>query len=150
MGRPAVPIFIRALDSDNRNVRWEAAKALEEIGDPSAAEALVAKLDHDHFGIRWLVAEGLISFGRQGLEPLLLALLNDPDAAFLREGAHHVLHALCDADPSLQDILSPLAEALGAFAETGEIIPRVQAVLKAIRDKCDTHRTEISEQTREQ
>jgi HEAT repeat protein len=145
MGQSALPVLIRALDSGNRDVRWEAAKAIGEIGDPSAAAALVSKLDHDYFGIRWLAAEGLITFGRQVLEPLLSALLHDPDAAFLRNGAHHVLYALCDEDPSLRDILAPLVGALGAFGGAGEIIPYVQAALKAISDKGEETHREVSD-----
>lgn len=139
IGQPAVPVLIGALESDNRNVRWEAAKALEQIGDPSASAALVERLAHDQFAIRWLAAEGLISFGRQGLEPLLSALLHHPDSGFLRDGAHHVLHALCDRDRSLREVLAPLVDALDAFAGTGDIVPHVQAALRAIANKTRSH-----------
>ncbi len=131
-GKPAVPVLIQALDSNNRDVRWEAAKALQEIGDPSAAAALVSKLDHDHFAIRWLAAEGLISFGRPGLEPLLSALLVNPDSVLLRDAAHHVFHALCNKDSSLADVLAPLVDTLDVFAGTGDIIPHVQAALNVV------------------
>jgi hypothetical protein len=96
---------------------------------------LVGELDHDHFAIRWLAAGGLIDFGRPGLEPLLSALLGNPDSVLLRDAAHHVFHSLCDKDPSLANILAPLVDALGAFDKTGDITPHVQAALNAIARK---------------
>lgn len=132
IGQLAVPALIQALDSSHREARWEAAKALGEIGDPRAAKALVKTLGHDQFAIRWLAAEALIGLERQGLEPLLLALLHNPDSGFLRDGAHHVLHALRDADSSLREILSPLVDALEAFAGAEDVIPHAEAVLNAV------------------
>jgi hypothetical protein len=55
--------------------RWEAAKALSEIADPLAATALVNALEDDDADIRWVASEGLTALGRDGLEPLLAALL---------------------------------------------------------------------------
>ena len=137
IGPPAVPFLIRALDSDNKDIRWEATKGLEEIGDPSAAEALVWKLDHDHFAIRWLAAEGLIGFGMAGLNPLFAALLRDPDSAFLRDGAHHVLQALCDKGSSLHSVLLPLVDALGSLSGPREIVPYVHMAMNALSDMND-------------
>jgi HEAT repeat protein len=132
IGRPAVPSLIQSLSSKNKNVRWESAKALEEIGDPSAAQALVARLKQDNFGIRWIAAESLIKFGRDGLRPLLLGLLENPDSGFLRDGAHHVLYSLASRDPSLQDILSPVVDGLGAITGARDVVPYIQAALHAL------------------
>jgi hypothetical protein len=44
--------------------------------------------------VRWLAAEGLIALEERALVPLLQALEVDFESPFLRQGAHHVLHAL--------------------------------------------------------
>ena len=93
-GKPAVPLLIEALTSKSKRLRWEACKALGSIKDPDASAALVAALEDDSMEVRWLAAEGLIALGRPGLAPLLDALEHRSDSIFLRQGAHHVLHAL--------------------------------------------------------
>ena len=94
IGSPAVPDLIRALSNPSRDVRWEAAKALGEIRDPSAAPALVASLQDERFGVRWLAAEALIALGNVVFEPVMAALARSADSVWLRGGAHHVLRAL--------------------------------------------------------
>lgn len=59
IGPPAVPALVGALKHRHAVVRWEAAKALQDIADPSAAPALVVALDNDDAGVRWLAAEAL-------------------------------------------------------------------------------------------
>jgi sporulation protein YlmC with PRC-barrel domain len=107
IGGPAVPALVEALGNPNRHLRWEAAKALSQIGDPAAAEALVKALEDELFGIRWLAAEGLIAVGREGLKPLLRALIQRSDSDWLRQGAHHVLHEL--ARTGLEEVRPVLA-----------------------------------------
>jgi HEAT repeat protein len=136
IGEPAVGLLIQALGSKERNVRWEAAKALEEIGDPAAARALVERLRHDKFGIRWIAAEALIKFGKQGLDPLLSELLRDPNTGFLKDGAHHVLYTLSQKDTSLHDILMPIVSALGTV-NTADMTPRIQKALDSIRSSAE-------------
>jgi HEAT repeat protein len=94
IGRQAAPRLIELLSSRNKRVRWEACKALGRIKEPAAAASLVSALTDDSMEVRWLAAEGLIALGEKALVPLLQALEVDFDSAFLRQGAHHVLHAL--------------------------------------------------------
>jgi len=108
-GQAAGPL-VEALTASNQWVRWEAAKALGQIGDPAAAQALVGALEDKMFDVRWLAAEGLIIIGRDSLSPLLQALLENSDSVWLREGAHHVLHDL--AQQGFADILQPVLVAL--------------------------------------
>jgi len=107
MGNKAVEPLVRELSNKKHWVRWEAAKALGQIGDKAAAEALVKALEDDEFDVRWLAAEALITIGRDSLEPLLKALTDHGDKSlFLRQGAHHVLH---DMDRGgLNTILQPV------------------------------------------
>jgi hypothetical protein len=94
IGRPAVPALLEALSVPNDFVRWEACKALGAIRDPRASTALVHSLVDDNMEVRWLAAEGLIALGVRALVPLLVALEAHFENVLLRQGAHHVLHAL--------------------------------------------------------
>ncbi len=96
LGQPAMPAILRTLARGPENSRWQVAKALSELHDPATAPALVQALQDESFGVRWLAAEGLIGMTCDGLEPLLEALVCDSDSVWLREGAHHVLHAMHD------------------------------------------------------
>ena len=110
MGSKAVPFLIEALKDLSALRRWEAAKALEEIGDPKGAPALVAALEDEEFDVRWLAARGLIEMNIKGLKPLFQALIERADSAMLRQGAHHVLHDLAKGE--LRIYLAPLLIAL--------------------------------------
>jgi HEAT repeat protein len=94
LGAKAVEPLTGALESQNQWVRWEAAKALCEIGNPAATNALLRSLEDKMFDVRWLSAQGLITIGRKTIIPILQALIERPDSVWLREGAHHVLHDL--------------------------------------------------------
>jgi hypothetical protein len=94
IGKPAVPYLIKALKHRKAEVRWEAAKALGAITDPSSGPALVSALTDERFEIRWLAAEGLIALKLDAVEPLLKEMIKNPESWELGQGAHHVLHAL--------------------------------------------------------
>jgi len=110
MGRPAVPLLAEVLKGADGLARWEAAKALGEIGVPEAAPILVEALKDEEFDVRWLAAIGLIGMNIKGLKPLLHALMEQGDSVFLREGAHHVIHDLTKGE--LRKYLSLVLAAL--------------------------------------
>jgi HEAT repeat protein len=131
LGKKAVPFLIEALKDKNDTVRWEATKALSEIGDIRAAPALVKALEDEEFGIRWTAAEGLIGMNVQGLNALFQQLKAKTDHVLLREGAHHVIHDLAKGE--LRKFLVPLLVALEGPAPRVQIlvaIPRVMEDLK--------------------
>ena len=117
IGEPAVGSLIEALEKRTGYTHWEAAKALSQIGSPQAAKALVEALEDDEFSVRWLAAEGLIAIGEDSLKPLLTALLDNPQSARLREGAHHILHDL-----------------IHRFVLEQELREQVESVLVALND----------------
>lgn len=131
IGSPAVASLIKLLGNPGKQVRWEAAKALAAIADPAAAEALVAALEDNVFDVRWLAAEGLINIGREGLVPLLRALIERSDSPELRTGAHHVLHDL-DAG-ALKDMLQPLLDSLEDVEPAIETPLAAKAILDRLR-----------------
>src|SRR5512147_1192404 len=92
MGVEVLPVLYQKLSAPDWHVRWEAAKALGEIGDPSAAQMLVALLQDDDTSVRWAAMGSLIELGRGSIRPTLEALTRDFQSSRLREGAHHVLH----------------------------------------------------------
>lgn len=112
LGKPAVPLLIQCLSDPNRQVRWEAAKALGEIRDPAAATALVGALEDRDGDVRWLAAVALSAIGREALRPLFAALLERSKSDWLREGAHHVCHDLSATEHA--DVVRPVLAALNA------------------------------------
>jgi HEAT repeat protein len=135
IGEPAVAPLIEALADKRERVRWQAAKALSKIGSPAAGPALVRALEDKRFGVRWLAAEGLIALRHQGLVPLLEALVNRSDSAWLREGAHHVLHTL--AEEGLCAEVSPVLAALEDIEPVVECPGAAETVLTKLRDSFD-------------
>mgnify|MGYP000931500812 CR=1 FL=1 len=124
--------LILALKNKKPVLRWEAAKALGEIGSAKAAPAFVAALEDKNFGVRWLAAEGLITLGKSGLKPLAQALRQTPKSHWLREGAHHVLRVL--EDKGLRELVSPLVSALESYSPETEIAPQADALLRALKN----------------
>ncbi len=94
MGTVILPLLLEKLSSKNWHVRWEAAKALGEIGDPLAAGELVRLLQDNDTSVRWAAMSSLIRLGRSSVEPMLTALTNDFHSARLRHGTHHILRVL--------------------------------------------------------
>ncbi len=112
-------------------MRWEAAKALYEIGSPAATNALVKALEDDMFDVRWLSAQGLITIGNKTVAPLLKALIDRPESVWLREGAHHVFHDL--ASEKLKAVLKPVMAALEGVEAAVELPFTAKAALEALK-----------------
>ncbi len=116
IGKPAVDLLIPLLKDPDDDVRWEAAKALAEIGDPRAASDLAELLLDRNFGVHWLAADALITMGRDAIKPLLEKLTEHcSKSTWLRRGAHHVLHDLVKKDPDLKEVVGPVISALEGF-----------------------------------
>jgi HEAT repeat protein len=94
IGTASTPALVALFSEKNDHLRWEACKALGSIRDPASGVALVKALCDDSEEVRWLAAEALIGLGPGALVPILQALKRDFGSPFLRQGAHHVLHAL--------------------------------------------------------
>lgn len=109
-GHPAHAQLLEALKDPNCLVRWEAANVLGGTGDPEVAPALIAALEDGEFEVRWVAAEALIRIGKDGLKNLFHALIERADSAFLREGAHHVLHKMAQGE--FKVFLTPILIAL--------------------------------------
>jgi hypothetical protein len=104
-GYNATKQLIKILKEGDLDARWEAAKALVAIKDPTAAPALVEAFKDESFEIKWLAAEALIALGEGSVPAILRALVKDPELQSIRQGAHHVLsdlerHGLLDQESS--------------------------------------------------
>jgi HEAT repeat protein len=130
MGSRPVASLLTLLVDPRDQVRWEAAKALSDIGDPTAASALVLALGDESFGVRWLAAEALIGLGRDALRPLLGALEQDSGSILCRQGAHHVLSIL--AEQGLRDQVAPVLAALEGIEPDIDVPLAAQKALQTL------------------
>jgi len=112
MGKPAIAFLLPLLKERKHKIRWEAVKALGEIADPAAIDGLLQALTDEEFDVRWLAAEGLVAMGSQAVEPLLweLTRMQEKTAVLLRDGAHHILHALGELGENLKSVLTALED----------------------------------------
>ncbi len=120
LGRDAVPGLIERLGHGTFRMRWEAAKALSEIGDPAATEALLEALHDRDQDIRWLAAEGLAAIGEAGAVPVLMTLAEQVQSADIRWGIHHVLHEY--RDRKLRAETADVLRALGGVANDADVV----------------------------
>ncbi len=94
VGKPGVPALIAALSDPEEHIRWEAAKALQEIRDPQAATALVKALSDKCLDVRWAAAEALYPLEVHAIVPLLEDLLEHYELVSFRGLAHYVFRNL--------------------------------------------------------
>lgn len=94
MGNPALDYLIELQGAEKHLARWEAVKAISEIGTRDSIPILINALEDEEFDVRWLAAEGLIEIGHSSVYPLLKAFISNKESVHLKEGVHHVLKGL--------------------------------------------------------
>lgn len=110
LGDAALPALERALTSPDRNVRWEAAKALACHPRPAVAAALGRALADEDDGVSWLAAMTLIQLGDAALRPTLEAIVAQRQSCHACASAHHVLHELRRGEHA--ELVDPVIEAI--------------------------------------
>jgi HEAT repeat protein len=131
LGAPALEALIAVLQEEEDSLRWEAVKALRDLGDPRAAPLFIRLLLEDpNPGVRWLAAEGLLRLDETGLRALLEALVHHSDSPWLREGARHVLKALAARGHRTE--LLPVLEAMDGLEPALTVPPAAQRALDSI------------------
>ncbi|MBN2238511.1 MAG: HEAT repeat domain-containing protein [Dehalococcoidales bacterium] len=133
-GNEALLPLILLLHSGKYWERWEAAKTLEQMGNPLATKALVKALRDEKFEIRWLAAEGLINIGKSVLKPLAEALMDDPDSVLLQQGAHHVLKGISESGNT--GYITELLEALECRVPSVEVPFAASSMVQALQGQC--------------
>lgn len=130
-GDEAVPALTRALASPQREIRWEAAKALSTTPVKGAITALLDALEDEDGGIRWLAGEALAKIGDAAVVPLLRRLLDRSGSPWFQEGAHHVLQKLVTPETT------PVVDALESLFPAEAIPPEVDKALRRLEGSKD-------------
>ncbi len=100
--------------------RWEAAKALGQIGDRKSIPSLIKALDDPKSDVAWLAAEALMRFRKAAWPDLLNSLIKrGAESVLLRKGAHHVFSKQKQA--GYNNLLDTLKKALES--NTTESVP---------------------------
>jgi len=135
LGKPAVSSLIQALQSSQEDqVRWEAAKALGNIGDIGAIPSLVKALEDNNSDVAWTAADALKTFRKTAWPSLLEALIKSKaDAVALRKGAHHVL--VNQKEDGLNDLLATLLKALESSSAPESSAVAANEILKSMNMK---------------
>jgi HEAT repeat protein len=110
LGDTATDSLIKALNHPDSHVRWHAARALGQIGNPRGIDTLVEGLHDDHPAVRWATASVLASLDAQAIPSILRALIRRPMTEPFRLAVYHALHAMPSHHTRLY--LQPLLEAL--------------------------------------
>jgi HEAT repeat protein len=114
IGKPAVPQLCWLMNNRDKHARWEAAKALAELADPSSVPWLIKALDDRDFDVRWLAAIALIRIQIPALVPLLQTLILTKKQNWLWEGARHVVRGL-SREEDFVEMLAPLVNAFDSI-----------------------------------
>ena len=135
MGRPAVSSLIQALQNATLDqVRWEAAKALESIGDTGAMPSLVKALEDRNSDVAWVAADALKTYKKTAWPPLLQALIKSKsDSVALRKGAHHVL--VDQKEDGFNELLATLLKALESSSAPESSAVAAHDILKKMNVK---------------
>jgi HEAT repeat protein len=133
LGREATPVLIQLLDDSEPKVRWEAALALKELGDPASVEALVEALKDENSDVRWVAAEGLAVIGEESLRPLLETLRQEADSFELRDSAHVAISLLEDGE--LRELLAPVYQAMKDGKSPEVVIMAAAEALEALESR---------------
>ena len=131
LGAAATPALLEALQARAWYTRWEAAKALSEIGDVHSAAGLVRALEDEDGSVRWIAAEGLINLGSAAAVPVLERLVLRSESVWLREGAHHVFGAISRG--RLSDILKPVRDSIDAVNPRIGVITAADTALRQLQ-----------------
>ena len=131
LGSSAVPAVVDLLKHPLQHVRWEACKTLEGIANSSAAGPLVEALGDSDKDVCWVAGAALIPLGREGLEALLVALLDKDRVMILQPGSHHVVHELAQGE--LKECVAPLLAALSGPEVELTVPVAAEKILQALR-----------------
>lgn len=112
IGKQAVsPLSLVLENSKIYKARWEAAKALGEIGDIKSIPVLVKALEDPKTDVAWLAAKALKKFKKAAWPELLRTLKKrGAESVLLRNGAHHIFRN--QKMEGFNDLLDALREAL--------------------------------------
>jgi hypothetical protein len=129
LGGAVVPAVTALAHSQDDHARWECAKTLAQIADPSSIGTLIQLLEDSEDGTRWDAGLGLIAIGRPAVTPVLRAIIHRSTDYAIIPGARHVMHEFCKAEWG--GFLKPVYTALSSHQarESGPV-----AAAQALKD----------------
>jgi HEAT repeat protein len=116
IGNTVSKTLVEALNHPDSHVRWHAARALGQIGNPTGIETLVTGLHDEHPAVRWATASVLASLDAPAIPYILRDLIRRPMTETYRQAVYHALHAMPSRHTRIY--LQPLLEALQGSAAT--------------------------------
>lgn len=131
LGKQAVsPLSLILENSKVYKARWEAAKALGEIGDIKSVPVLVRALEDPESDVAWLAAKALKKFKKAAWPELFRALKKSGgDSVSLQNGAHHILR-----DQKMEGF-NDLLDTLRAALEPGSVPESISMAVSNISEK---------------
>jgi HEAT repeat protein len=111
-GDAAVPGLHTLLGDPDKQVRWEAVKALAAVRDPGSLDIMLKVLDDPDSDLRWLAATGLIDLGPRVVRPVLQSLGHAEVTRGRLQMGHRILAELAKENELLANIVRPLLETL--------------------------------------
>ena len=112
--------------------RWEAAKALGQIGDLKSIPTLVKALEDPESDVAWLAAKALEKFRKVAWPELLHALVDHgSQSVLLQQGAHHILRN--QKVEGFNDLLDLLRTALESGSVSESIPPAAYEILERMK-----------------
>jgi HEAT repeat protein len=133
IGKQAIsPLSLVLENSKIYKARWEAAKALGEIGDLKSIPTLVKALEDPESDVAWLAAKALEKFRKAAWPELLRALVErGADSTLLQHGAHHILRKQKMED--YNDLLEILRTSLETGSAPESISPAAYNILERMK-----------------
>jgi len=133
IGKQAVPNLSLVLENSKiYKARWEAAKALSEIGDLKSIPTLVKALEDPESDVAWLAAKTLEKFRKAAWPVLLKALVeHGSKSVSLQHGAHHVFRK--QKVEGYNDLLDILRTSLEKGAVPESISPAAYNILEQMK-----------------
>lgn len=133
IGKKAVPSLSLVLENSKvYKARWEAAKALNEIGDLKSIPTLVKALEDPESDVAWLAAKTLEKFRKAAWPVLLRALVeHGSKSVSLQHGAHHILRK--QKVEGYNDLLDILRKALETGSVPETVSPAAYNVLERMK-----------------
>jgi HEAT repeat protein len=133
IGKQAVlPLSLVLENSKIYKARWEAAKALGEIGELKSIPSLVKALEDPETDVAWLAAKALEKFRKAAWPELLRALVNHgSESVSLQHGAHHILRK--QKVEGYNDLLDILRTALETGSVPETISPAAYNILQRMK-----------------
>ena len=133
IGPPAIPALLGLAQSKDKRERWEAAKTLAEIADPSSSATQVGLLADGESDIRWVAASGVIRLGFRTVPDVLQLLIANADSNAVRGSVHRVLGELAKGNTPAQEIVAPLLPVLGETGPTDAVLAAADQALKRVQ-----------------